>query len=77
MFIKNREFSLQHQRRKKSRRSKRDRRDSDDDAREATRDIHLKKKSRLCEHVSMISVSAELLLIMLIMMMLILSCHSR
>ncbi len=77
MSIKNREFSLQHQRREKSRRSKRDRRDSDDDAREATRDIHLKKKSRLREHVSMISVSAKLLLIMLMMMMLILSCHSH
>ncbi len=77
MSIKNREFSLQCQRRKRSRRSRRDRRDSDNDAREATKNIHLKKKSRLREHVSMISVSAELLLIMLMMMMLILLCHSR
>ncbi len=77
MSIKNRELSLQRRRCKKSRRSRRDRRDSDDDAREATKNIHLKKKSRLRKHVSMISVSAELLLIMLMMMMLILLCHSR
>ncbi len=77
MSIKNRELSLQRRRRERSRRSRRDRRDNDDDAREATRNIHLKKKSRLREHVSIISVSAKLLLIMLMIMMLILLCHSR
>ncbi len=76
LFIKSHEFNLQHQRREKSRRSRRDRRDSDNNARKATKDIHLKKKSRLREHVSMISVSTKLLLIMLMMMMLILLCHS-
>ncbi len=56
MHIKNREFSHQRSRREKSRRSRRDRRRSDDDVK---RDVHLKKMSRLREHVSMISVSAN------------------
>ncbi len=54
MHIKSHEFSLQHRRREKSRRSRRDKRCSNDNV---TRDVHLKKMSRLRKHVSMISVS--------------------
>jgi len=53
MHIKDRELSLQRRRREGSRRS------SGDDARKATRDVHLNEESRLREHVSMISVSAN------------------
>ena len=56
MYIKNRELSLQRRRRERSRRSRRDRRHSDDDVK---KDVHLKKTSRLCKHVNMISVSAN------------------
>ncbi len=50
------EFSHQHSKREESRRSRRDRRCSDNNVK---RNVHLKKMSRLCEHVSMISVSAH------------------
>ncbi len=56
MHIKNHEFSLQCKRRKKSRRSKCDRHCSNNDAK---KNVHLKKMSRLCEHVSMISMSVN------------------
>ncbi len=56
MYIKSRELSLQHRRRKKSRRSRRDKRCSDNDV---MKNVHLKKMSRLRKHVSMISVSAN------------------
>jgi len=56
MFIKNHEFSHQRSRRKRSRRSRRDKCCSNDDVK---KNVHLKKMSRLREHVSMISVSAN------------------
>jgi len=48
MHIKNHKLSLQRKKCEESRR------DSDDDAK---KNVHLKKMSRLCEHVSMISMS--------------------
>jgi len=54
MFIKNHEFNHQRSRRERSRKSRRDRRCSDNDVK---KNVHLKKMSRLCEHVSMISMS--------------------
>jgi len=57
MFIRNHEFSHQHNRReenRRSRRSRRSKRHNDDDAK---RNVHLKKMSRLRKHVSMISMS--------------------
>ncbi len=54
MFIKNHEFNHQRSRRERSRRSRRGRRCSDDDVK---KNVHLKKTSRLREHVSMISMS--------------------
>jgi len=56
MFIRNHEFSHQRSRREESRRSRRYRHCSDDDVK---KNVHLKKMSRLCKHVSMISVSAN------------------
>ncbi len=56
MSIRNRKFSHQRNRCEESRRSRRDRRCSNDDAK---RNVHLKKTSRLHEHVSMISMSAN------------------
>jgi len=53
MHIKSHELNLQRRRREKSRRS---RRNSDDDVK---RNAHLKKMSRLREHVSMILMSAN------------------
>ena len=55
-FIKNHELSHQRNKHEESRRSKRDRRCNDNDVK---RDVHLKKMSRLCKHVSMISMSAN------------------
>jgi len=56
MFIKDHEFSHQCNRCEKRKRSKRDRCCSNDDVK---RDVHLKKMSRLREHVSMISMSVN------------------
>ncbi len=59
MFIRNHKFNHQCNKCKKSRRSrksKHDRRCNDDDMK---KNIHLKKMSRLREHVSMISVSVN------------------
>ncbi len=56
IFIKDHEFSHQCNRRKKSRRSRCDKCHNDDDVK---KNIHFKKMSRLREHVSMISVSAN------------------
>ena len=56
MHIKSCEFNHQRNRRERSRRSRRDRHHSDDDAK---KNIHLKKMSKLREHVSMISMSAN------------------
>jgi len=56
MSIKDHELNHQRNRRKKSRRSRRDRRCSDNDVK---KDVHLKKMSKLREHVSIISVSAN------------------
>ncbi len=56
MYIKSCKLNLQRKRCKKSRRSRRDKHDSNDDVK---KDVHLKKISRLREHVSMISVSAN------------------
>jgi len=56
MSIKDHEFSYQHNRRKKSKRSRRDKHHNDDNAK---RNVHLKKTSKLREHVSMISVNVN------------------
>jgi hypothetical protein len=59
MFIRNHKFNHQCNKCKKSRKSrksKHDRRCNDDDMK---KNIHLKKMSRLREHVSMISVSVN------------------
>jgi len=69
--IRNHEFSHQRRRCKKSRDSK-----SDDHVRKVKKNKHLNEEDRLCEYVNMISVSAEQLLIMMMMMKLILLCHS-
>jgi len=56
MHIKNHKFNLQRKRCKRSKKSKCDRRCNNDDVK---KDVHLKKTSRLCKHVSMISVSVN------------------
>ncbi len=56
MCIKSHKFNLQCRRCKRSRRSRRDKCCSNNDV---MKNVHLKKTSRLCKHVSMISVSAN------------------
>jgi hypothetical protein len=59
MSIKDHEFSHQCSRRKKSRRSRRSKRDRCCSDNNVKKNVHLKKMSRLREHVSIISVSAN------------------
>jgi len=54
--IRDHEFSHQCSKREKSRRSRRDRRCNDNDVK---KNVHFKKMSRLCKHVSIISVSVN------------------
>ena len=71
-FVRNYEFSHQCKEHKKSRDS-----ESDNYVREVKRNKHFNEEDRLREHVSMISMSAELLFIIMMMMKLILLCHSH
>jgi len=56
MFIRSCKLNHQHNRREESRRSRRNRCHSNDDVK---RNVHLKKMSKLHEHVSIISMSVN------------------